>query len=253
MKVVILAGGYGTRLSEFTELIPKPMVTVAGKPIIVHIMEIYAKHGHTDFYLALGYKSQLIKEYFLNYPILNSDFTINLKDSSIRHHSSLGIDWKVTLIDTGLDTMTGGRIKKLKDHLGDEPFLLTYGDGLSDVNVNNVIDFHEDNSALITMTAVRPNARFGDLTFDGDRLAMFQEKPQMHDGWINGGFFVVQPEFLDLIDDDSQMLEREPLNKALELKKLYAFKHFGFWQCMDSKRDRDLLEKLAASDVAPWR
>ena len=252
MKVIILAGGFGTRLSEYTESIPKPMVTVGGKPILWHIMKTYAHFGHKDFYLALGYKAEVIKEYFLHYRSLNADFTVDLASGVVKSHQSEDIDWRITLVNTGLETMTGGRIKRLKSFIGDEQFMFTYGDGVADIDIDALLRFHNNHGKMVTLTAVRPSARFGDLEFDGDRISSFQEKPQLHEGWINGGFFVCQPEILDYINDDSQMLEREPLERMVAAGELMAYKHDGFWHCMDTKRDRDLLESLWSQD-APWK
>ena len=251
MKVVILAGGFGTRLAEYTEVIPKPMVKVGGKPIIWHIMKRYAKFGHTDFFLALGYKAELIKDYFLNYRVLNSDFTVNLIDGSVEAIKSDKVDWKITLVDTGLSAMTGGRVKKMGPFVGDETFMLTYGDGLADIDVNKLLDFHRSHGKMVTMTAVRPSARFGEIDLEGNLVKNFEEKPQMHDGWINGGFFVIEPAFLSLIESESTLLEREPLERVAAMGELMAFKHDGFWQCMDTKRDLDLLESLSLNS-APW-
>ena len=252
MKVVILAGGYGTRLSEYTDLIPKPMVTVGGIPIIWHIMKRYAKYGHKDFYLALGFKAELIKEYFINYDALNSDFTVDLKTGETRAHNAKQIDWNVTLIQTGLNSMTGGRLKRLKKFIGNETFLLTYGDGVADVNIDELVDFHKRSKRLVTVTAVRPTARFGELEINDVEVLKFSEKPQTGAGWINGGFFVMEPEFLDLIDGDDVVLEKEPLNKVSEMGELVAFRHKGSWQCMDTKRDRDNLESQWNSGNAFW-
>ena len=251
MKVIILAGGFGTRLSEYTETIPKPMVTVGGRPILWHIMRSYAHFGHKDFYLALGYKAEVVKEYFLNYRSLNSDFTVDLSTGKIDPHEVEDIDWSVTLVNTGLDTMTGGRLKRLRSFIGNEPFMLTYGDGVADIDMEALLKFHKSHGKMITLSAVRPAARFGDLDFEGDRVSSFQEKAQLHEGWINGGFFIIEPEFFDFIDDDSQMLEREPLERAVRAGELMAYKHPGFWHCMDTKRDRDLLESLWVKG-APW-
>ena len=251
MKVILLAGGFGTRLSEYTESIPKPMVTVGGRPILWHIMRIYADFGHKDFYLALGYKAEVIKEYFLHYRTMNANFTVDLGTGVVHPHQTEKIDWSVTLVDTGLDTMTGGRVKRLQSFIGNETFMLTYGDGVADINLDAVLKFHKSHGKMVTLSAVRPAARFGDLEFDGDRVSSFQEKSQLHEGWINGGFFIIEPEFFDLIDDDSQMFEREPLERAVVAGELMAFKHQGFWHCMDTKRDRDLLESMWEKD-APW-
>lgn len=252
MKVIILAGGFGTRFSEYTNTIPKPMITIGGKPILWHIMQTYAKFGHKDFYLALGYKAELIKDYFLNYRSLNANFTIELGSGNILSHQLDHVDWKVTLVDTGDKTMTGGRLKRMKEFIGDEPFMLTYGDGVTDINLDEVLKFHRSHGKLVTMSAVRPAARFGELELEGDVVRSFKEKPQMHEGWINGGFFIIEPKFFDFIDDDSTLLEREPLEKATKLGELMAYKHKGFWHCMDTKRDHDLLESLWRSG-APWK
>ena len=251
MKVVLLAGGLGSRLSEFTQIIPKPMIPVGGKPILWHVMNTYAKYGHTDFFVALGYKAEVVKDYFLNYRALNSDFTISLKTGEIVAHQTEKTDWSVTLVNTGESSMTGGRLKRMRKFVGDETFLLTYGDGLSDVNLDSLLSFHKKNGKMITMTAVRPSARFGELELDGDKVKHFEEKPQMHDGWINGGFFVIEPSFFDLIEGDSTLLEREPLELAAKAGQLMAYKHDGFWQCMDTKRDHELLESLWETG-APW-
>ena len=251
MKVILLAGGFGTRLSEYTESIPKPMVTVGGRPIIWHIMRIYADFGHKDFYLALGYKAEVIKEYFLHYRTMNANFTVDLGTGVVHPHQTEKIDWSVTLVDTGLDTMTGGRVKRLQSFIGNETFMLTYGDGVADIDLDAVLKFHKSHGKMVTLSAVRPAARFGDLEFDGDRVSSFQEKSQLHEGWINGGFFIIEPQIFDLIDDDSQMFEREPLERAVAAGELMAFKHQGFWHCMDTIRDRDLLESMWEKD-APW-
>ena len=252
MKVLILAGGFGTRLSEYTELIPKPMVTIGGKPILWHIMNTYAKYGHKDFYLALGYKAEVIKEYFLNYSNVNSNFTVDLSNGVITSHQKNEIDWKVTLIHTGLDSMTGGRVKRMQDFIGNEPFLLTYGDGLADIDVNKLLEFHRSHGKMVTISAFHPGARFGELEINSGQVKSFQEKPQMGQGWINGGYFVIEPNFFDLIEDDMTILEQTPLEQAARMGELMAFSHNGFWQCMDTKRDRDLLESLWDSGKAPW-
>jgi len=253
MKVILLAGGFGTRLSEHTELIPKPMVLVGGKPIMWHIMNSFAYFGHKDFYIALGYKAEAIKDYFIHYRTLNADFSVDLRTGVVTPHQLDKVDWKVTLVDSGLSTMTGGRIKRLKPYICNEAFLLTYGDGLSDVNIESLIKFHKSHGKLITMTAVRPSARFGELELDGDQVTLFQEKPQLQEGWINGGFFVMEPEVLELIEGDDIMLERGPLVEASKQGELMAFRHHGFWQCMDTKRDHELLNDLWDKGVAPWK
>jgi glucose-1-phosphate cytidylyltransferase len=251
VKVVILAGGLGTRLSEYTEAVPKPMVRIGNKPMLWHIMQRYAKFGHKEFIVALGYKSEVIKDFFLNYKILNSDFTVDLSDGSIKSENTNSVDWKVTLVETGINTMTGGRVRQLRKQIGNQAFMLTYGDGIADIDVEALLAFHKSHGKLVTMSAVRPGARFGELALDGDSVASFQEKPQLHNGWINGGFFVVEPEFLDMIDGDETMLERAPLEKAAGLDQLMAYRHDGFWQCMDTKRDVEALESMWAQG-APW-
>tara|TARA_A100001015_G_C14966087_1_gene703004 strand:+ start:610 stop:1374 length:765 start_codon:yes stop_codon:yes gene_type:complete len=252
MKTIILAGGFGTRFSEYTIELPKPLIEVGGKPIIWHIMNCYAQYGHKDFYIALGYKGEKIKSFFLNYQMLNSDFRIDLKKRSIEDFNQSSLDWKVSLIDTGLNTLTGGRAKKISKFIGNETCMLTYGDGLSNVNIEELIKFHKNHGKMITMTAVRPSARFGELILDGDQVKNFEEKPQLYDGWINGGFFVIEPEFFKLIKDDNIMLEREPLSEAVKADQLMCYRHDGFWQCMDSKRDHELLESLCKDDTYPW-
>ena len=252
MKVVILAGGFGSRLSEYTDKIPKPMVTIGGRPILWHIMRTYASFGYNDFYLALGYKAELVKDYFLHYRSLNTDFTVDLSNGKVESHQTDATDWRVTLVDTGLETMTGGRIKRLKKFVGNEPFMLTYGDGVANIDIDALLKFHKSHGKMVTLTGVRPSARFGDLEFDGNRVVSFEEKPQLHEGWINGGFFVCQPELLDYIDNDNQMLEREPLERVVNDGELMAYKHEGFWHCMDTRRDHDLLESLWESGAPPW-
>jgi len=253
MKVIILAGGFGTRLSEYTEAIPKPMIPIGDKPILWHIMQRYAFYGHKDYYLALGYKAELIKEYFLGVKTKNSDFSIDLKSGEIEIFNSRTIDWKITLVDTGRNSMTGGRVKRLKSFIGKEPFLLTYGDGVADININELIAFHKDHGKMVTVTAVHPVARFGELQIEKNIVKSFQEKPQVSSGRINGGYFVCQPEFLDLIKDDLTILEKEPLENCAKMNELMAYKHNGFWQCMDTKRDKDFLEELWTKNQAPWQ
>ena len=221
MKVVILAGGFGTRLSEYTNSIPKPMVKINGKPILIHIIDHYLKYGFDNFYIALGYKGNFIKKYF----------------------KKKKLNFKLNLIDTGLKTMTGGRLKRLKKKLGSDTFLLTYGDGISNINLKKLVKFHKKNKKLITLTAVRPPARFGAIKISGKKVITFKEKSKLDEGWINGGFFVVEPKFLNFIKGDATYLEREPLERASKNNQLLAFKHNGFWQCMDTKRDKDFLEQ----------
>ncbi len=251
MKVVILAGGKGTRLSEYTESIPKPMVNIGDYPIIWHIMKIYAYYGFKDFVIGLGYKSELIKDYFLKFKSLNSDFTVDLSSGNIETHQNKSLDWKVTLVDTGLETMTGGRLKRLKKYLDEDTFMLTYGDGLANVNIKSLLEFHNSHKKMVTMTAVRPPARFGELELKSNLVKSFKEKPQLNDGWINGGFFVMQKKFIDFIKDDTQMLEREPLEEITRINQLMAYKHEGFWQCMDNKRDLEKLNYLWKTNP-PW-
>ena len=253
MKVIILAGGFGTRLSEYTESIPKPMVTVGGKPLLWHIMNTYAFYGHKDFYLALGYKAEIIKEYFLNYSSLSDDFTIDLSSGNLKSLQTDRIDWKVTLVQTGLDSMTGGRVKRLEHFIDKEPFMLTYGDGVADIDINDLLMFHKKHRKMVTVTAVHPGARFGELEMDGQKVISFREKPQTEKGWVNGGYFVIEPEFFSLIDGDEMILEREPLEKVAKMGELMAYHHDGFWQCMDTKRDRDYLEELWIKGDARWR
>lgn len=251
MKVVILAGGKGTRISEYTNVIPKPMVPIGNFPIIWHIMKIYAHYGFTDFVVALGYKSEVIKDYFIKFNALNSDFTVDLSNGKIEIHQNKSLDWKVTLVDTGQETMTGGRLKRLKNYLDGDTFMLTYGDGLADINIKDLLNFHLANKKLVTMTAVRPSARFGELELNSNLITSFKEKPQLKDGWINGGFFVMEKEFIDFIKDDTEMLERNPLEIVAKNNQLIAFKHKSFWQCMDNKRDLENLQKLWQNDP-PW-
>ena len=222
IKVVLLAGGFGTRLSEYTKTIPKPMVNVNGEPIIMHIMKSYAKYGFKNFYIALGYKGEVIKKFF------NKNF----------------FDWKINLIDTGEKTMTGGRLKRLTKYIGNETFMMTYGDGISNVNLTNLLKFHKRNKKMVTLTAVRPPARFGVLKIKGNNVSYFKEKSKTDVGWINGGFFIMEAKFLDLIKDDMTYLEREPLEHVCKSKNLCAYKHNGFWQCVDTKRDLEKLKKI---------
>lgn len=252
MKVVILAGGFGTRLSEYTDSIPKPMVQVGGRPLIWHIMQHYAKFGHTEFVIALGYKAEVIRDYFLNFNSLNSDFTVDLADGSIEWINSSAPNWKVTLVDTGLDSLTGTRLKKLAPHLEGNRFMLTYGDGVANVDIEELLSFHNKHGRQVTMTAVRPSARFGELDINAGQVKSFEEKPQLHSGWINGGFFVMEPGFLNYIPDENVMLERSPFNNATADGELMAFEHQGFWQCMDTKRDMEGLQALWDSGIAPW-
>ncbi len=253
MKTILLAGGFGTRLSEYTESIPKPMVRIGRKPILWHIMKTYAYFGHKDFYVALGFKAEVIKEYFLNYHTLNADFTVDLGDGTVTPHQIDEIDWKVTLVETGLESMTGGRVRRMRTYIGNETCLLTYGDGLSNVDLNQLITFHKSHGKMVTITAVHPGARFGELELKADKVTSFLEKPQTGQGWINGGYFVLEPKFFDLIDGDQTILEREPLERAAQMGELIAFRHNDFWQCMDTKRDLDNLEEFWRTGKAPWK
>jgi glucose-1-phosphate cytidylyltransferase len=216
-------------------------------------MQHYANYGYTDFYIALGYKAETIKEYFLTFSTINSDFSLDLSTGKIKAYNNKGLDWNVTLVDTGQDSMTGGRVKRIQPFIGDEPFMLTYGDGVADIDINALEDFHKAHGRMVTVSAVHPVARFGELEIDGDCVKSFQEKPQVTRGWINGGFFVCQPEFFDYINNDSTILERDPLENVAKQNELMAFKHKGFWQCMDTKRDKDLLEELWQQKQAPWQ
>ena len=253
MKVVILAGGFGTRLAEMTDMLPKPMVSIGGHPMLWHIMNIYAARGHKDFVLALGYKAEVVKQFFLNYASLNADFTVDMSSGSVDWHNPCKVDWRVTLVDTGLETMTGGRIRRLREFLGDQPFMLTYGDGVADIDVADLLAFHRSHGKMVTVTTVHPGARFGELDLDGERVKSFKEKPQTGHGWINGGFFVMQPEFLERIAGDETVLEREPLEEVAASGQLVAYRHEGFWQCMDTLRDRSYLEGLWREGRAPWK
>jgi len=253
VKVIILAGGFGTRLSEYTESIPKPMVTIGGRPILWHIMRSYAHYGHKDFYVALGYKAEIIKEYFLNYNALNSDFTVDTLSRKVKILESSNNDWRVTLTDTGLNSMTGGRVKRMQSLVGNETFMLTYGDGVSNIDIDALLKFHKSHGKMVTISAVRPNARFGEIQMEGNKVISFQEKPQTSKSWINGGYFIIEPEFFELIGNDATILEREPLEKAASIGELMAYHHEGYWQCMDTKRDRDNLEELWTSEKAPWK
>jgi glucose-1-phosphate cytidylyltransferase len=254
MKVGILAGGHGTRLAEETEIKPKPMVEIGGKPILWHIMMHYACYGHKDFVVALGYKGEVIKRYMVDYCSLNSNLTINLKNGQVQRDDLDGMeDWTVRLIDTGLNTMTGGRIKRLQPYMGDETFMLTWGDGVSTVDLNDLYRFHKAHGKLVTLTAVRPPARYGHLEFDGNRIKEFTEKPQTAEGWINGAFFVMEPAVFDYIDGDETQFEKEPLERLAADGQLMAYKHDGFWQCMDTRRDKHVLEALWDSGKAPWK
>jgi glucose-1-phosphate cytidylyltransferase len=256
MKVVILAGGFGTRISEESHLRPKPMVEIGGMPILWHIMKLYSHYGYNDFIICAGYKQYVIKEYFNNYFLHKSDITYSFKSDNhdVIIHNNNAEKWDVTVVDTGLETMTGGRIKRVKDYLENEPFLVTYGDGVSNVNIAELVKFHQKSGKLMTLTGVQPEGRFGVMDFgENDEVISFREKNKEDSSWINGGFLVCNPGVLDYIEDDTTMLEREPLEKLAKDGELMCYKHHGFWQCMDTMRDREQLEKLWAENAAPWK
>ena len=253
MKCVILAGGLGTRLSEETHLKPKPMVEIGGRPILWHILKLYSSYGINDFIICCGYKGYVIKEYFANYFLHTSDVTFNMSDNSMKVLSRNSEDWKITLIDTGESTMTGGRLARVKEYIDNESFCFTYGDGLSDLNINDLISFHNAEGRKATLTAVQPPGRFGALSFQRGRVLSFQEKPEGDGNWINGGFFVLEPSVIDLIHGDNCSWEQEPLNKLAEMGELSAFNHKGFWQPMDSLRDKNILENQWGSGNPPWK
>lgn len=253
MKTVILCGGKGTRLSEETTTRPKPMVEVGPFPIVWHIMESYAKHGFNEFVLALGYKGSYIKEFFLNYFSRNSDFTVDLSNGELLYHRENKKNWKVTLVDTGEESMTGGRLLPLREHLSkDENFMLTYGDGVANVNIKQLVEYHLSHGKKATVTAVHPSARFGELEIQGDKVVSFSEKPQTTEGWINGGFFVLSRDVLNYITGSDCIFERTPLETLAREGNLMTFKHHGFWQCMDTLRDKQLLQSLWESGNPPW-
>lgn len=255
MKVVLLAGGFGTRLSEETELKPKPMVEIGGKPIIWHIMKIYSHYGYNDFVICCGYKGYYIKEYFANYFLHQADVTIDLGQNSVSIHKSNAEPWKITLVDTGMNTMTGGRIKRIQQFVNNEPFMLTYGDGVSDINVNALVDFHKKQGKYATLTAVQPSGKFGaiDISENGKVLS-FQEKPKGDGSWINGGFFVLEPKIFDYIKEgENTIWERSPLEGLAKDGQLMSFKHTGFWKPMDTLRDRSELEEHWKTEKAPWK
>ncbi|MDQ6735820.1 MAG: glucose-1-phosphate cytidylyltransferase, partial [Nitrospirota bacterium] len=254
MKVVLLAGGMGTRLSEETVVRPKPMVEIGGKPILWHIMKMYSHYGFHDFIICLGYKGYMIKEYFANYFLHTSDVTFDIVHNRMEVHQKYAEPWKVTLVDTGDQTMTGGRVKRIQSYVNGEPFLLTYGDGVADLNIAQLLAFHRAHRKHVTVTATQPIGRFGALTLERDNVVKsFMEKPIGDGGWINGGFFVMQPEVFRYIADDSTTLERDPMEKLAGEGELVAFKHYGFWQAMDTLRDKNHLEDLWASNKAPWK
>jgi glucose-1-phosphate cytidylyltransferase len=254
MKVVILAGGFGTRLSEETHLRPKPMVDIGDKPILWHIMKIYSSYGFNDFVICLGYKGYMIKEYFANYFMHQSDITIDLTNNSLETHHSQAEPWKVTLVDTGKESMTGGRIKRIQKYVGNEPFLLTYGDGVGNVDIGELVKCHNENNKLVTVTAVQPSGRFGALNLaKNNQVNSFLEKPKGDGSWINGGFFVCQPEVFQYLDSDSTIWELEPMERIAAEGQLQAFKHVGFWKPMDTLRDKQELEQAWETGSAPWK
>lgn len=253
MKVIILAGGLGTRLQEETTVKPKPMVEIGGRPILWHIMKIYNHFGHKDFAVAMGYKADVIRNYFLTYYYHHCDFTIHIKNGNIDVQDGHSDDWNVYLADTGINTMTGGRLKRLKDWVNGETFLMTYGDGVANIDINKLINFHKSSRKLVTLTAVRPPSRFGGLKLENDLVMDFDEKPQIGEGWINGGFFVIEPKALDYIENDNTPWERSPLETLSKEGQLAAYKHDGYWQCMDTIREVQALENLWQTGSAPWK
>lgn len=256
MKVVILAGGFGTRISEESHLIPKPMIEIGGKPILWHIMKYYSSFGHNEFIICCGYKQYIIKEFFADYYLHMSDITFDFSDSNrVEIHNNNAEPWKVTLVDTGLNTMTGGRIKRVKDYLKNEIFMLTYGDGLSNVDINKLIDFHISGKKKATLTAIQPGGRYGKLEINNisNVVSSFEEKKVDDGGWVNGGFMVLNPEVIDYIEGDNTIFEREPLEKLSTMGELIAYRHSGFWQCMDTLRDKEMLEKLWSENKAEWK
>tara|TARA_A100000164_G_C21863737_1_gene751455 strand:+ start:321 stop:1091 length:771 start_codon:yes stop_codon:yes gene_type:complete len=254
MKAVILAGGFGTRISEESELRPKPMIEIGGKPILWHIIKNYSMYDVDEYIILLGYKGYFIKEYFSNYFLHQSDITLNLSDNSMQVHSNKSEDWKVTLLDTGQETMTGGRVKRAKEYIGNDTFFLTYGDGLSNINMKNLYEFHRSKKKLMTLSAVQPAGRYGSLEIsEKDEISSFMEKPQGDGSWINGGFFVCEPEIIDYIEDDLTVLEQEPLVNLSREGQLIAKKHEGFWACMDTLRDKNSLNEMWNANEAPWK
>jgi len=253
MKVAILAGGFGSRLAEETEIRPKPMVEIGGKPLLWHIMKIYAHFGYKEFIIALGYKGEFIKKYMIDYCALNSNLTVDMHDGSITYHRENITDWRVKLVDTGLKSQTGGRIKRLQPYLCNQTFMLTWGDGVADIDLNKLLAFHRSHGRLATLTAVRPVARYGHLDLKGDEVAVFSEKPQTQEGWINGAYFVLEPGIFDYIEGDETQWEKEPLEKLARDGQLMAYRHTSFWQCMDTLREKYILEKYWNSEKPPWK
>lgn len=255
MKVVILAGGFGTRISEESHLKPKPMIEIGGQPILWHIMKYYSSFGYNDFIICCGYKQYVIKEFFADYYLHTSDVTFDFgSDNKMTIHNNCAEPWKVTLIDTGLSTMTGGRVKRVRDYIGNETFMLTYGDGVSDLDINDLVSFHQSNGKIATMTAIQLGGRFGTLDIDSENVInSFKEKSKEDGGWINGGFMVLEPQVMDYIEGDATVFEREPLEVLANENQLIAYKHHGYWQCMDTLRDKQALEKLLKENTAPWK
>ena len=255
MKVVILAGGLGTRISEESHLRPKPMIEIGGMPILWHVMKIYSHYGFNEFIICCGYKGYIIKEFFADYYLHRSDITFDFSDNNkMIIHNNVAEPWKVTLVDTGLNTMTGGRIKKIKDYIGNNPFMMTYGDGVADINIDRLIEFHEENGKLATLTAIQPGGRFGVIDIgEKNSIQSFVEKAKEDGGWINAGYMVLEPEVFDYIDGDNTIFEKEPLEMLASQNNLMAYKHTGFWQCMDTQRDKQRLENLWDNGEAPWR
>ncbi len=253
MKVGILAGGYGSRLAEETEVRPKPMIEIGGRPILWHIMMHYYGYGFRDFSVALGYKGEYIKRWFQDYNILDGSMTIHTSTGHVEHHTKTVPNWSVSLVETGQSTLTGGRIRRLLDWLGDETFMLTWGDGVANVDLRKLLEFHKAHGKLATMTAVRPPARYGHIEFDGDQVALFNEKPQASEGWINGAFFVLEPGVKDYLDGDEVMFEHEPMRRLAEDGQLMAYRHHDFWQCMDTLREKQLLQQWWDDGSAPWK
>ncbi len=253
MKVAILAGGYGSRLAEETEIRPKPLVEIGGVPILIHIMNIYAHFGFTDFVIALGYKGDMIKKYMVDAAAVGGNLTVDFQSGEVTRMEAVDLDWKVELIDTGIDTLTGGRIKRLQPYIGDEAFMLTWGDGVADIDIRALLAFHRAHGKLATVTAVHPPARYGSLDIKSDQVVAFAEKPQIQSGWINGAFFVLEPQIFDYITDDLTQWEKEPLERLAAEGQLMAYKHTSFWQCMDTLREKHILENLWNSGAAPWK
>ena len=253
MKAVILAGGMGTRISEESQTKPKPMIEIGGKPILWHILKIYSHHGINNFVICCGYKGYMIKEYFANYFLHNSDVTFDLKSNSVKIHQNKSEPWNITLVDTGEQTLTGGRLKRVSKYIGNEDFCFTYGDGLSDLNLNELISFHKKKGGLATLAGVQPPGRFGALNLNGDKVINFKEKPDGDGGWINGGFFILSPKVLNYIENDQTIWEKDPIEKLSSEGNLFVFKHSGFWMSMDTMRDKNALEEMWKKNNAPWK